>query len=417
MKKINEEVSGKKQRRFNVRRFAAVAAGVLVLAGASVYVEAKFDIMKNVSERMSNLYNKSQSGDVILNEKEKEIIKDLSLETTMPSEEITTPSEETTTPSETVVPNDAENKVEEEVYFDMLEVGDEFEVDGGRIRIDGVTYDGALIYFMYTSFADDATPDNPINLIGFEARRQSPGAGFDFMVVGKEKIDRGARTTEEDLDANEEGYQGYYAFRVTPVQRKRIIGEGTTGSVNNFMLSQGDVIIFTDRKYYRDKPFNSLSDVERIYGGITLSKPINDLVFTCENTEGMEVLETVTGIRISPLSITIMGDEFLRKTYPEGIGYVYRESADGRKIVTGATGDKENENTKGGYAVKVVKKDGTVAAFGDMPGEISGDRAGEGYEYFYHIRTFAKPLDLAEVDYILVYGWGLEYKIPVNVTE
>ena len=39
------------------------------------------------------------------------------------------------------------------------------------------------------------------------------------------------------------------------------------------------------------------------------------------------------------------------------------------------------------------------------------------FEYFYNQFTFEKPLDLTEVDHILVWGWGLEYKIPVNVTE
>ena len=45
MNKINEEVSEKKQRHFNVRRFATIAASILVLAGTTVFVEAKFGIV------------------------------------------------------------------------------------------------------------------------------------------------------------------------------------------------------------------------------------------------------------------------------------------------------------------------------------------------------------------------------------
>lgn len=369
MKKINEEATEKKQKHFNMRRFAAVAASVLVLAGATVYVEAKFGIV----DRVSNLYNIRQNEEVVLDVEEREVL--------------------------------------EEISLDTLEVGCEFEVDGGRIRVDGITYDSTYIYFMYTSFADEATPETPINLLTNMGGLRS---GFKFFIKGKEWIDGGTSRCSGDLDEYEEGYQSYFVFRVSPNQYEEPIGNEVPDHINNFSLSQGDVIVLTDRKYYEHIGIDSLDELEKIYGTFTLTKPINAVVFNCENTEGLEALETVTEIRLTPLSITIMGDELLRKTYPEGIGYTYIERGD-RVIKFGSTGDEETASTRGGYAMKVVKKDGTVVEYGGVVGHNSGLATGEEFEHYFDSRTFEKPLDLSEVDHILVWGWGQELKIPVNV--
>ena len=104
MKKINEEeTSAKKHRSFNVKRFATVMACALILVGATVGVAAKL----NVVDKISNVYTKWQwdnDEEVVLNEEEKQIIEDIS-----------------------------------------IDVGYEFEVDGGKIRIDGIMYDSRYI--------------------------------------------------------------------------------------------------------------------------------------------------------------------------------------------------------------------------------------------------------------------------------
>ena len=107
MKKISEEASGNKKS-FNVRRFAAVAASVLVLAGTTVFAEAKFGIV----DRFSNLYKAITREEVILDESEKAVIEDISLES-----------------------------------------GYEFEMEGGKVRIDTIMYDSSSIWLMYTGIS------------------------------------------------------------------------------------------------------------------------------------------------------------------------------------------------------------------------------------------------------------------------
>ena len=375
MKKINEEeTSAKKHRSFNVKRFATVMACALILVGATVGVAAKL----NVVDKISNVYTKWQwdnDEEVVLNEEEKQIIEDIS-----------------------------------------IDVGYEFEVDGGKIRIDGIMYDSRYIFLMYTAIADDGNLDTAADLLDTEF---VDGVGFvkrfEFYIKGKEQMTGGWHTVSEDLDENAEGHQGCFVLDVHPLQTKINKETGNFEHINNFSLSQGDVIILTDQKYHEHNGIRSLDELERIYGTLELTKPINELVFTCDNTEGMEILETITEIRLSPISVTVMGNELLRKTYPEGIGYTYFERGD-RIFKIGATGDEATEKARGGYAIKAVMKDGTVAEFG-VTGKKSGSSTGDTYELFYNSYVFEKPLDLAEVDYLLVWGWGLEYKIPVNVTE
>ena len=384
MKKINEEVTGKKHRSFNVKRFATVMACAMVLVGATIVVGAKI----NMADKVSNVYTKWQDWDAILGND----------------------SSDETDEADKIVLNEEEKQIIEDL---SVEVGYEFEVDGGKIRIDGIMYDSRYIFLMYTAIADDGKMETAADLLKSKFEQKT---GLDFVVKGKFNATFSQSCVDLDLDENAEGYQGCFIAAVNPIQHitNRETGERT--DYNNFSFSQGDVIILTDRKYHERILVYSLDEIERIYGTLELTKPVEELVFTCENTEGMEVLETVTEIRLSPLSITIMGDELLRKTYPEGIGYTYYER-NGRIVKTGATGDEETEKSRGGYAVKVVKKDGTVAEFGYMPGPQRGSATYKEFEYFYNMYTFAKPLDLTEVDHILVWGWGLEYKIPVNVTE
>jgi len=364
MKRINEEVSEKKHRSFNVRRFATVMASVLVLVGATVVVEAKF----NFIDRISNMYTIWQSGDVVLDEKEKEVLNEIS-----------------------------------------LEGGYEFEVEYGKVRVDAIMYDSSFIYFFYTNIAN---PDSPLPDEKIFAYNWGGMSGPRFIIKGKEYSGWGGFARKMDMDEDAEGYQGCYVFHVNPmsyVGRERVLG---------FEFEQGDEIIFTEEKFLNEnyKRSKSLDDIEKIYGTFTLTKPTNTLVFNYENTEGMEVLETITEIKISPLSITIMGDNYLRKTFPEGIGYTYIERA-GKIFTIGTTGDKEIDKSNCKYAVSVVKKDGTVAAYGDMGGGGAGMATNGKYEYelFYQQHIFERPLDLSEVDYILVRGWGLEYKLLVNV--
>lgn len=366
MKKINEETSAKKHRSFNVRRFATVMASVLVLVGATAVVEAKF----NFIDRISNMYTLWQSGDVVLDEKEKDILNEIS-----------------------------------------LEGGYEFEVEYGKVRIDAIMYDSSFIYLFYTNIAN---PDSPLPDEKIFAYNWGGTAGPRFIVKGKEYSGCGGFTGKLDMDEDAEGYQGCYVFHVSPIYyagRERVLG---------FEFEQGDEIIFTEEKFVNDnyRMSKSLDDIEKIYGTFTLSKSTNTIKFNHENTEGMDVLETITEIKISPLSITIMGDNYLRKTFPEGIGYTYFERGD-KTFKIGVTGDKEIDDSLCGYAVSVVKKDGTVAEYGDIGGAGGGTASNGKYEYelFYQHNFFERPLDLSEVDYILVRGWGLEYKIPVNVTE
>ena len=78
-------------------------ACALILVGATVGVAAKL----NVVDKISNVYTKWQwdnDEEVVLNEEEKQIIEDIS-----------------------------------------IDVGYEFEVDGGKIRIDGIMYDSRYI--------------------------------------------------------------------------------------------------------------------------------------------------------------------------------------------------------------------------------------------------------------------------------
>lgn len=366
MKKINEEVSEKKHRSFNVKRFATVMACALVLVGATIVVGAKL----NLGDKIANVYNVWQNGnpnkEVVLNEEEKQIIEDLS-----------------------------------------IEEGYEFEVDGGRIRINGIMYDSTFIYLMYTAIADDGKQETAANLLLPSAGLNS---GLRFILKGKENVNFSWTTSDDDLDEDAEGHQGCFVVNVHPIQYIN------SKKINDFSLTQGDVIILTDKKYMENMKVKSVEELERIYGTLELTKPINDLVFTCENTDGMEVLETMTEIRLSPISIVTMGDELLRKTFPEGIGYTYYER-NGRIIKTGATGDPETEESRGGYAVKVVKKDGSVAEFGTVSKSKGTATNDKDYEYYYNVYTFEKPIDLTEVDHILVWGWGLEYKIPVNVEQ
>ncbi len=365
MKKINEEVSEKKHGSFNVKRFATVMACALVFVGATIGVGAKL----NFGDKVGNVYNVWQDGDpnneIVLNEEEKQIIEDLS-----------------------------------------IEEGYEFEVDGGRVRIDGIMYDSTFIYLMYTAIADNGKQETAAKLL---VPPVGSNSGLRFILKGKETVNFSWITSDDDLDVNAEGHQGCVVANVHPIQY--INGK----KINGFSLTQGDVIVLTDRKYMEFNSVKSEDELERIYGTLELTKPINDLVFTRENTEGMDVLETMTEIRLSPISIVTMGDELLRRTYPEGIGYTYYER-NGRIFKTGATGTPETEETRGGYAVKVVKKDGSVVEFGTVSGS-KGSATNTDYEFYYNVYTFEKPLDLTEVDHILVWGWGLEYKIPVNVTE
>ena len=299
-----------------------------------------------------------------------------------------------------VVLNEAEKQIIENL---SMEVGYEFEVDGGKIKIDGIMYDSRHIFIMYTALANDGKVETAAE---FLQRDFNANSGLEFFIEGKEDINFGAGTIKMDLDENAEGYQGCFIACVRPVQHITNYETGERTDLNNFSFSQGDVIILTDKKYHENMFIRSFDELERIYGTIELSKPIDELVFTCENTEGMEILETVTEIRLSPLSITIMGDDLLRKTFTNGISYHYFES-----------GDKEALEAQGGYAVKVVKKDGTFAEIGYVPGPQRGTSTSNSYKFYYNMFSFEKPLDLTEVDHILVWGWGLEYKIPVNVTE
>lgn len=355
MKKISEEASGNKKS-FNVRRFAAVAASVLVLAGTTVFAEAKFGIV----DRFSNLYKAITREEVILDESEKAVIEDISLES-----------------------------------------GYEFEVEGGKVRIDTIMYDSSSIWLMYTGISNGDDIESAF------LDKYGLGSGLAIIVNGK-KYSGGGRTSYGDLDENEEGYQGYYIFDVSPSQY--IDGE----RVNDFSLKQGDEIILTKHSYI-DPNFNvshSLDDISKIFGIFTLSKPVQSLSFTCENTEGMEILETITEIRVTPLSITVMGSKSLRKTFPEGIGYKYFERVGGT-VALGSTGDPEADNSEFGYAISIVKKDGTVAPCDEC--RSAGSSTGYGYDYLYETRKLERPVDLKDIDYILVKGWGLEYKIPVNV--
>ena len=375
MKKINEEeTSAKKHRSFNVKRFATVMACALILVGATVGVAAKI----SMSEKVSNVYTKWQDRDAILgNNKSGE-----------------------NSETEKVILNEEEKQIIEDLSID---VGYEFEVDGGKIRIDGIMYDSTYVYLMYTAIADDGKQETAADLL---VGKKGAYEGLQFYIKGKERVCFGWGTSDMDLDENAEGHQGCFIADVHPIQYVTNEETGKREIVNNFSFSQGDVLVLTDRKYQDAILVNSLDELERIYGTLELTKPINDLIFTCENTEGMEVLETVTEIRLSPLSIIIMGDEALRKTNGKGISYHYFES-----------GDKEALEAKGGYAVKVVKKDGSVAEFGDLPGQGGSSSTGRGHVFFCNQHLFERPLDLTEVDHILVWGWGLEYKIPVNVTE
>ncbi|MBE5948912.1 MAG: DUF4179 domain-containing protein [Lachnospiraceae bacterium] len=364
MRKINEEVSEKKHRSFNLKRFATVMACALVLVGATIGVEAKF----NFIDRISNMYKIWQSGDVELDEKEKAVL----------------------------------NKI-------SLEGGYEFEVEYGKVRVDAIMYDSSFIYFFYTNIAN---PDSPLPDEQIFAYHLNGIFQPYFIIKGKEYSGWDAFTKRMDVDEDAEGYQGCCVFHVSPLDgSEKVLGFG---------FEQGDEIIFTEERFVNDNYIRSesLDDIEKIYGTFTLTKPTNTLTFNYDNTEGMEVLETITEIKISPLSITIMGDNYLRKTFPEGIGYTYIESAD--KIFTiGMTGDEEIDKSNCKYAVSVVKKDGTIVEYGDL-GESGAGTATTGnheYELFYQQHIFDRPLDLSEVDYILVRGWGLEYKIPVNVTE
>lgn len=367
MRKINEETSAKKHRSFNVRRFATVMACALILVGATAVVEAKF----NFIDRISNMYTIWQSGDVVLDEKEKDILNEIS-----------------------------------------LEGGYEFEVEYGKVRVDAIMYDSSFIYFFYTNIAN---PDSPLPDEKIFAYNWGGMSGPRFIIKGREYSGWGGFSGKMDMDENAEGYQGCYAFHVSPLYyagREKVLG---------FEFEQGDEIIFTEEKYLNDnyKWSKSLDDVEKIYGTFTLSKPTNTLEFNYENTEGMDVLETITEIKLSPLSITIMGDNYLRKTFPEGIGYTYIERV-GKIFTIGVTGDKEIDDSQCGYAVSVVKKDGTVAEYGEIGGGGGAGMYKDGnyeHEIFYEQHIFEKPLDLSEVDYILVRGWGLEYKLPVNVEQ
>ena len=365
MRKINEEVSEKKHRSFNVRRFATVMASVLVLVGATVVVEAKFSIV----DKISALYTAWQTEDVVLNEEEKEILESMS-----------------------------------------IDIGYEFEVEGGKVKIDGIMYDSSFIYLLYTSTADDGNHDLVNRLFT---------GGLRFIIKGKEYAGNfGGFGNTEDMEEEKDGFQGCYVFCVSPFQT--VSGPNYSGSreVINFSFSQGDEIILTDKEFV-SKEFrrsHSMDDIEKIYGTFTLENSTNTLVFNYGNTEGMKILETITEIKLSPISIMVVGDKFLRKTFPEGIGYQYIERGD--KVFTiGLTGDKEIDDTEMGYAFSVVKKDGSIAKYGTMGCSDSGIRSNMEYEYFYEQRTFEKPLDLSEVDYILIRGWGLEYKIPVNVEQ
>ena len=366
MKKINEEVSEKKHRSFNLKRFATVMACALVLVGATVGVEAKFDFI----DRISNMYSVWQSGDVELDEKEKAVL----------------------------------NKI-------SLEGGYEFEVEHGKVKVDAILYDSSFIYFFYTNIAN---PDSPLPDEQIFAYHLNGIAQPYFIIKGKEYSGWGTFTKRVDMDEDAEGYQGCFVFHVTPeyyVDGKRALGFG---------FEQGDEIIFTEEKFVNDNYIRSesLDDIEKIYGTFTLTKPTNTLEFNYENTEGMDVLETITEIKLSPLSITIMGDNYLRKTFPEGIGYTYIEKA-GRIFTIGTTGDEEIDKSNCKYAVSVVKKDGTIVEYGDLGRDGAGTSTNDDYEYelFYQQYVFDRPLDLSEVDYILIRGWGLEYKIPVNVTK
>ena len=284
MKKINEEeTSAKKHRSFNVKRFATVMACALILVGATVGVAAKL----NVVEKVSSVYTVWQEGDeqeVVLNEEEKQIVEDLS-----------------------------------------VDIGYEFEVDGGKVRIDGIMYDSRYIFLMYTAIADNGKLETASEFLKSNFEEES---GLAFIIKGKEDVNFGWSSVSIDLDENAEGYQGCFIANVSPIQHIINYETGERTDYNNFSFSQGDEIVLTDRKYLKHMSVRSLDEVERIYGTLELTKPINDLVFNCENTDGMEVLETVTEIRLSPLSITIMGDEALRKTNGKGISYHYFESGD-----------------------------------------------------------------------------------------
>jgi len=236
------------------------------------------------------------------------------------------------------------------------------------------------------------------------------GRGLTLLINGR-TCSGGSSYTNIDLDEEAEGYQGYCMFHVNPIQYEYNETTRRREKVCNFVLSQGDEIALTARRYKTKNVPDTVDDYEKIYATFTLNNPIKEMVFNCDNTEGMDILETVTEIRITPISILVTGDLLARKTYPEGIGYKYIERPSGI-VVLGTTGDEVAERSYLKYAIEVVKKDGTVAEFYSGGG---GNSSGNGYNDCYNHYMFDRPIDLEKVDYILVRGWGLEYKIPVNV--